>query len=315
MSHHPPKLALIVPCYNEEENILYSINTLTVLYEDLIQRCRINSRSFIVFVDDGSRDKTFNLLRENRNEYTTILKLSTNKGHQYALLAGLQYAADKVDCAISIDADLQDDLRVIQLMLERYVEGAHIVCGVRTNRETDSFFKRKSARLFYWLMHRMGVPLIENHADFRLLSNKALVEISKYKESNLFLRGLFPLINLRLETIGYIVKARERGTSKYTLGKMIALAIQGITSFSSVPIRAITFIGFVLFLFTMALSINVLIVFIKGNVVPGWASITLPMYFLGGIQLLSLGIIGEYVSKIYMETKRRPSYHIEEIIE
>lgn len=315
MLHYPPKLALVLPCYNEEENIIYTVRALTSLYEDLIRGDKINSRSYMIFVDDGSRDRTFDLLRENKNQYIVALKLSTNKGHQYALLAGLQYAADKADCVISIDADLQDDLTVIEKMILRYRNGAHIVCGVRTNRETDSFFKRKSAGLFYWLMHRMGIPLIEGHADFRLLSNKALVEISKYKESNLFLRGIFPLINLKLETIGYVVKARERGTSKYTFRKMVSLAIRGITSFTSVPIRIITVLGIILFLFTMALSVNVLIVFLKGKVVPGWASITLPMYFLGGVQLLSLGIIGEYVAKIYMETKRRPFYHIEEILE
>ena len=307
----PPKLAIVLPCYNEEEVLPDSIKTLSSLYHALKSGEVIEKNSFILFIDDGSKDNTFHLLKKYKNEFTRVLRLSTNKGHQCALLAGLEYVTDKVDCAISIDADLQDDLEVIPQMINRYRNGAHIVCGVRSNRDTDKFFKRKSAKIFYWLMHKMGIPLIENHADFRLLSNKALIEISRYKESNLFLRGLFPLINLKLETIEYAQKDRLKGHTKYTFHKMISLAISGITSFSSVPIRMITTIGFLLFLITMILSINVLVVYMQGNVIPGWASITLPMYFLGGIQLLSLGIIGEYIAKIYKETKRRPPYHIE----
>lgn len=312
---HSPKLAFIVPCFNEEEILPDTIEALSSLLNRFISNKNIHPDSFIVFIDDGSRDSTFVLLRRHKNNQIRILKLSTNKGHQYALLAGLNYVIDKVDCAVSIDADLQDDLEIIPKMIERYNFGAHIVCGVHENRDTDNFFKKNSAILFYELMHHMGVSVIKNHADFRLLSNKALIEISKYKESNLFLRGLFPLINLKLETIAYTRKVRTKGRTKYNLHKMLSLAINGITSFSSVPIRIITIIGLLLFFTTMLLSINVLVVYVKGDVVPGWASITLPMYFLGGIQLLSLGIIGEYIARIYMETKRRPPYHIEEILE
>ncbi|HEX8020637.1 glycosyltransferase family 2 protein [Mucilaginibacter sp.] len=311
----PPKLAIISPCYNEEDILPDTIPTLCRLLNMLIEEKCIDKQSYIVFIDDGSLDKTYQILKENTSPQIKALKLSTNKGHQYALLAGLHFTTNKVDCVISIDADLQDDLNVIPQMIKQYENGAHIVCGVRTNRDTDTFFKRKTARIFYHFMHQMGVTLIENHADFRLLSNKALIEILKYKESNLFLRGLFPLINMRLETIEYTQKDRKKGQTKYGLRKMMSLAISGITSFSSAPIRMITGIGLLLFLVTMALSFHVLVVYVKGDVVPGWASISLPMYFLGGVQLLSLGIIGEYVAKIYKETKRRPYYHIEDILE
>lgn len=311
----PPKLALISPCYNEEDILPDTIATLCQLLNILIEEKCIDKQSYIVFIDDGSLDNTYKILKENTSPQIKALKLSTNKGHQYALLAGLHFVTNKVDCVISIDADLQDDLKVIPQMIKRYEHGAHIVCGVRTNRDTDSFFKKQTAKVFYKFMHQMGVTLIENHADFRLLSNKALIEILKYKESNLFLRGLFPLINMRLETIEYTQKDRKKGQTKYVLRKMISLAISGITSFSSVPIRMITAVGLLLFLITMVLSFHVLVVYVKGDVVPGWASISLPMYFLGGVQLLSLGIIGEYVAKIYKETKRRPYYHIEDVLE
>jgi polyisoprenyl-phosphate glycosyltransferase len=310
-----PTLALVLPCYNEEENIPFSVAKLTSLYDYYIRSKLIDAASFILFVDDGSKDHTFCALQRAKNKYVRIVKLSTNKGHQYALLAGLQYTAGKADCVISIDADLQDDLTVIEKMIHRYMQGAHIVCGVRSNRQTDGWFKRKTARVFYWFMNKMGVPLIEDHADFRLLSNQALMEVMRYKEVHIFLRGLLPLINLRLETISYQVNERQHGKTKYTVYKMISLAIRAVTSYSSAPIRIITLIGFLLFVVTMILSVNVLIAYFRGDVVPGWASITLPLYFLGGIQLVSLGIIGEYIAKTYMETKRRPPYHIEQILE
>lgn len=312
---YPPRLAIILPCYNEEDVLPDTIKTLSSLYDSLILQTKISKDSFFVFVDDGSTDDTYNTLKKNKNSLVRIIKFSNNRGHQYALLAGLRYVVDKIDCVISIDADLQDDLNVIPQMIKRYNEGAHIVCGVRVNRDTDSLFKKKSANFFYYIMHKMGVTLIENHADFRLLSNKALVELSQYRESNLFLRGIFPLMGFHLETIGYIQKDRMKGKTKYTPYKMISLAISGITSFSSVPIRIVTILGLFIFLFTIILSINVLVVYAKGEVIPGWASITLPMYFLGGVQLFSIGIIGEYIAKTYKETKRRPHYHIEEIIE
>ncbi|WP_109698119.1 glycosyltransferase family 2 protein [Chitinophaga deserti] len=310
-----PRLGIVVPCYNEEEAIPYTINTLCTLLERLQDEQRISSDSFILFVDDGSKDRTFRLLQQHKRDCYRVLKLSNNRGHQFALLAGLQYMTDKVDCSISIDADLQDDLNVIPKMLDLHREGYHIVCGVRSNRSTDGPFKRMTAWMFYKIMDKMGVTLIENHADFRLLSAKALQEIARYKESNLFLRGIFTVINLRLGTISYTQGPRRQGKTKYHLGKMLSLAARGVTAFSSVPIRMITFLGIAVFLFSILLSINVLVVYMRGEVVPGWASITLPMYFFGGLQLLCLGVIGEYVANTYTEAKRRPHYHIEEVLE
>lgn len=314
-AHKTPRLGIVVPCYNEEDALPVTIETLSALLKHLQAQQRISADSFILFVDDGSRDRTFQVLQQLKQDNYRVLKLSNNRGHQFALLAGLQYMTGTVDCTISIDADLQDDLEVIPKMLDLYRDGYHIVCGVRSNRSTDGAFKRMTAWLFYKIMKKMGVTLIENHADFRLLSAKALYEIARYKESNLFLRGIFTVINLRLGTISYTQGVRRQGKTKYHFGKMLSLATRGVTAFSSVPIRLITFLGIAVFLFAMLLSVNVLIVYMRGKVVPGWASITLPMYFFGGLQLLCLGVIGEYVANTYTEAKRRPHYHIEEILE
>lgn len=309
------KIAIIVPCYNESETITDTVSTLNEILNGHIKSQLITADSFMLFVDDGSSDATYSILKQEKTDKVKILKLTENRGHQYALLAGLHYVNDKVDCIISIDADLQDDLAVIEKMILKYHEGYHIVCGVRINRDTDSYFKKITARCFYKIMQIFGVKLIKNHADFRMLSNRAINELQKYQEYNLFLRGIFTKINLKLTTIDYIQGKRKKGRSKYNLKKMISLAIHGITSFSTTPIRLITIMGLIIFLICLILSINVLIVFLTGRSVPGWASITLPLYFLGGIQILSLGILGEYIAKIYKETKNRPHYHIEEIIE
>jgi len=311
----PPKLALVVPCYNESEIILDTLHVLSALLADLILQGTVKEDSFLVFVDDGSSDDTFLQLKENRTKHCRIIKLTRNRGHQYALLAGLRYAHNKADCTVSLDADLQDDLRVVDRMVAKFNEGFHIVCGVRENRDTDPFFKKHSAAAFYALMEAFGVRLVRDHADFRLLSNRAIGELLKYKEYHLFLRGIFPEINLKLATIGYVQRVRKKGKSKYNLRKMLSLALRGTTSFSTAPIRLISVVGLVIFSVCVILSLNVLIVFLRGDAVPGWASITLPLYFLGGVQMLSLGIIGEYIAKIYEETKRRPHYHIDEIIE
>lgn len=310
-----PKLAIIIPCYNEADVILSTVQIMSQLLTNFVKSGSISKDSFLLFIDDGSVDNTFSLLQVDKSDSTKILKLTKNKGHQYALLAGLQYVYNKVDCCISIDADLQDDLRVIEQMLIKFKGNSHIVCGVRKNRDTDSYFKKKSAQLFYYLMEKLGVRLIKNHADFRLLSNYAIGELLKYKEFNLFLRGIFPNITLNICTIEYVQGRRKMGTTKYSLVKMISLAIQGITSFSTTPIRIITMIGLLIFIVCIVMSANVLLIYLKGHTVPGWASITLPLYFLGGVQIFSVGIIGEYIAKIYKETKRRPHYHIEEIIE
>ncbi|MCS3554733.1 MULTISPECIES: glycosyltransferase family 2 protein [unclassified Sphingobacterium] len=309
------KLAIVVPCFNESEGISNTVQVLSEILNELIVKTLISTESFLLFVDDGSTDSTFSILNELKSTYVRIIKLTTNCGHQNALLAGLHYVYKKVDCCISIDSDLQDDLSVVEKMIIKFKNGNHIVCGVRDNRSSDTLFKKNSAKIFYWMMKKFNVELIENHADFRLLSNRALSELLKYKEYNLFLRGIFTNINLRICTISYTQAKRRHGTSKYNLRKMCSLAIHGITSFSVVPIRLITMLGILIFIICLLLSANVLITFLLGNTVPGWASITLPLYFLGGIQILSLGIIGEYISKTYMETKGRPHYHIEEIIE
>lgn len=310
-----PILSIIVPCYNEQEGIVDTIHILESLISDLKRNEIIATTSFILFVDDGSTDETFEVLRNNKYANQKIIRLTANKGQQFALLAGLDFVKDLVDCAISIDSDLQDDLTVIERMLSAYRMGAGIVCGVRSNRDTDSFFKRRTAKLFYKIMHKMDVPLIENHSEFRLLSKKAIIELSRYKERNIFLRGLLPLINLKIVSISYTQNKRLKGRTKYSFSKLLSLAIRGVTSYSNAPIRLITVIGFILFILTMFQSVYVLVVYLRGNTVPGWASITLPMYFLGGIQLMSIGVIGEYIAKIYIETKQRPLYHIGDVVE
>ncbi len=310
-----PVLALVTPCYNEEAIIVSTVQILTALIDQHIASKLISPASFIVFVDDGSRDHTIALIRSNKNARTRILKLARNVGHQQALLAGLHYVTDKVDCCVSMDADLQDDIGVIATMVEEFKKGSHIVYGVRGNRDTDSSYKRGTAELFYKFMLRMGVPLIYNHADFRLLSNQVLVELKKYKEVNLFLRGIFPLMGYRSSQVSYARKKREAGESKYPFWKMVRFAVTGITSFTNYPLKIITTLGALVFFGSLLATGWVIWVVLQGKNVPGWASITLPIYLLGGIQLLAVGILGEYISNIYLETKGRPLYHVEEVIE
>jgi glycosyltransferase involved in cell wall biosynthesis len=309
-----PKLALVVPCYNEEEMIATTINALTGLLKDHINKNLIDQDSFMLLVNDGSKDNTWQLIHQNENQYVKALKLSKNVGHQHALLAGLTWVTNKVDCCISLDADLQDDLGAVTEMLEKYKQKNRIVYGVRDSRKADKLMKKGTAHAFYKLMKRMDVDLVYNHADFRLLDNIVLVELQKYKEVNLFLRGLFPLMGFTSAIVYYDRKKREAGESKYPFKKMLQLAVNGITSFSNFPLKLITRIGLVIFAGSLLISLWVFIVVIKGSNAPGWASITLPMYFLGGIQLMVLGIMGEYLGKIYLETKGRPRFHIEEEI-
>ena len=310
-----PILAIVTPCYNEEAIIISTLQTLTSLTEKLIAQQLISPASFIVFVDDGSRDQTLSLIRSHKNEKIKALKLAGNVGHQQALLAGLHYVTNKVDCCVSLDADLQDDPEVIGTMIEEFTKGNHIVYGVRGNRDTDSAYKRGTAELFYKFMLKMGVPLIYNHADFRLVSNQVLNELKKYKEVNLFLRGIFPLMGFPSSKVYYTRKKREAGESKYPFWKMVRFAITGITSFTNYPLKIITALGAMVFFGSLMATAWVLWVVLQGKNVPGWASITLPIYLLGGIQLLAVGILGEYISKIYLETKARPLYHVEEVIE
>lgn len=314
---HPskPVLAIVTPCFNEEAIIATTVQTLNSVLGDLVKSNVIAPESFIVFVDDGSRDQTLELLRKSKTSATRILKLAHNVGHQQALLAGLHYVTHKADCCISLDADLQDDVDVIPEMVKEFIGGSQIVYGVRGNRDTDSAHKRGTAELFYRFMQLMGVPLVFNHADFRLISNQVLIELQKYKEVNLFLRGIFPLMGYQSSRVYYARKKREAGESKYPFWKMVRFAITGITSFTNYPLKIITALGAVVFFGSLIATGWVLYVVLSGKNVPGWASITLPIYMLGGIQLLAVGILGEYIAKIYLETKGRPLYHVEEVVE
>ncbi len=312
-----PILSTIIPCYNEEEVLGSAYLELNLYYKELIESGEIDEKSFILFVDDGSSDDTWNLIRVycEKSKYIKGLKLSRNQGHQIALLAGMQAVYGKCDCMISLDADLQQDYHAISKMLEEYRAGKDIVLGVRNDRESDSFFKKFTAENYYKIMQFMGVDIEFNHADYRLLSHKALGYFLQFGERNLFIRGIVKLIGLPTAKVYFDVKEREAGESKYTLKKMLSFAWAGITSFSVVPLKLITAIGFLIFLFSIFAGIDALYtVYFTNDAVPGWASTVLPMYIMGGIELLALGIIGEYIGKIYTETKQRPLYFIEEEI-
>ena len=314
-SMRPPLLAIVLPCYNESAIIASTVERLQQLLNDYVAQSLIAAESYLLFVDDGSRDNTLELLRQHKSAQVKTLKLSANCGHQSALLAGMHFVTGKCDCMISMDADLQDDIHCTKAMLEAYLHGAQLVYGVRQSRGNDTWFKRKTALWFYGLMHKLGVNLVYNHADFRLLSNQVLHEFGRYREVNLFLRGIFPRMGFTNATVYYDRQDRTAGETKYPFRKMLNLAVNGITSFSNVPLKIITYVGFLVFIGSLLASFWVIFVILTGRNAPGWASITLPIYFLGGVQLLALGILGEYISRIYLETKQRPVYHIEEVIE
>ena len=312
-----PKLALVLPVYNEEEVLLETISRLTVVLGDLILKNLISEDSFMIFVDDGSKDKTWELMEQSAqfNKFVKCIKLSRNQGHQNALLAGMEYVVDKCDCMISLDADLQQDENSIEDFLEKYLGGSEVVLGIRNDRKSDGFFKKMTALGFYNIMQAMGVNIVKNHADYRLLSNRANKSLMRFEEVNLFLRGMIPLVGFKTEFVYFDVKDRFAGKSKYTLSKMLGFAIDGITSFSIAPLRIISVIGFLVFFLSMVMGLYVFGAYLfTNNAVPGWASTVLPIYFIGGIQILSLGIIGEYIGKIYKETKKRPRYFIEKEI-
>lgn len=311
------RLAIVVPCYNEEEMLSYTSETLQAEMKRLMDLDKINPDSFILFVDDGSKDRTWELIsvEHEKNPINVFgLKLAGNVGHQFALTAGLITAMQCCDVTISIDADLQDDISVFEEMLDLYHGGADIVYGVRNNRKKDSFFKRTTAQGFYRIMNLMGVKTIYNHADFRLMSQRAVKHFSEYKESNLYLRGIVPLIGYRTECVYYERKERLAGISKYPLKKMLALAIEGITSFSVKPISLITIMGFWIVFFSLCAFAYVLISYFFGSVEPGWASLMISIWFLGGVQLISVGLIGQYIGKIYLEVKHRPRYNVESFL-
>jgi glycosyltransferase involved in cell wall biosynthesis len=305
-------LDIVVPCYNEQDVIPITAQRLSALLEGLHRQGKIGVSSRIYFVDDGSKDGTWSLIETlaATNHNIHGVKLSHNRGHQSALLAGLLHA--RGDCVVSIDADLQDDERVIEQMIDRCCEGFDIVYGVRTDRSADTPFKRLTAAGYYELMSWLGVDLVFNHADFRLMRRNAIEALRGYGEVNLFLRGIIPQLGFRTTSVTYRRAERLAGESKYPLFKMLALAVEGIASFSALPLRIITAVGLLISLLSLGLSIWALTVKLFGTTaLPGWASTVVPMYFLGGIQLLSLGVIGEYVAKTYIETKRRPRYIIE----
>ena len=309
------KLAIVVPCYNEEEVLPTTAQTLQKVLQELIDDHEIDRESKIYFVDDGSTDKTWSLITELTQKKSCFsgIKLSRNQGHQFALLAGLFSA--KGDAVISIDADLQDDVRAIKDMVRHFSQGKEIVYFVRQDRTSDSFFKRITAETFYKLMNRMGVQTIYNHADYRLLSRRAIECLKSFNEVNYYLRGIVPLLGFEAAIVYGPRFARLAGETKYPLKKMLGLALEGITSFSISPLRLITLLSFITFTLTLMMSFWVLgIKFFGNGTVPGWASTVLPIYFLGGIQLLCAGIIGEYLAKIYREVKKRPKYIIEKII-
>jgi glycosyltransferase involved in cell wall biosynthesis len=308
-------LYIVIPCYNESEVIFETEKRLTEKYKNLIAQNIISKKSRIMFVDDGSSDGTWEIIEQmhNNNEFVAGLKLARNRGHQNALLAGLLTAKDYADAVISMDADLQDDIDAVDKFIEEYKSGAEIVYGVRAARKTDSFFKRNSAQLFYKLMEKMGVEIVYNHADYRLMSRRALEELANFREVNLFLRGIIPLIGFKTATVEYDRGKRFAGKSKYPLRKMLALALEGITSCSVKPLKLIVSFGLIISVVSFIFLLYIFIHALCGDptYVTGWASTMVLISFFGGCQILAIGIVGEYVSKIYLETKARPRFTIE----
>ena len=315
MMNKKPQLSIIVPCFNEEEILKKSIKTLEDILLKLIKEEQISSSSYVVLINDGSKDKTWNIIEKahQKSQYIKGISLSRNFGHQEALLAGLYNT--NADIYITIDADLQDDPYVIKDMIKSYKEGNDIVYGVRKKRDTDSFFKRTSAIYFYKLMKSLGVELISNHADYRLLSKRAVQEMSKFKEKNLFLRAVVPLIGFRSSNVYYDRKKREAGLTKYPLKKMILFALKGISSFSAVPLHLITLSGVIISLLSFFLMIWTISEYLNGSTIVGWASLMSTITFFSGITILFMGIIGEYIASIFVEVKNRPTYIIDKTLD
>ena len=309
----PLALIIVLPCFNEEEVLPETTRQLTALFMEMIQGGVISDASRILYVNDGSHDRTWDLISRyhEENPFVCGVNLAGNVGHQYALMAGLETAKDVGDLIVSIDADLQDDIQAIPEMVQKHIGGADIVYGVRQERRTDSWFKRTTAQAFYKMMSRMGVNLVYNHADFRLMSKRAVEQLCHYRERNLFLRGIVPQIGYQTDCVYYNRSERIAGESKYPLKKMVNLAIEGITSFSVKPVRALFWAGMVFLLIALGILTYVLIALMTGKAVSGWSSLMLSIWFIGGCILLGLGIIGEYIGKIYLEVKDRPRYNIE----
>lgn len=312
----PPVLAVVVPCYHEEQALPLSMPRLLGVLDSLVSAGKISPDSFVLCVDDGSKDATWDtiLALHARDPRVRGVALAHNRGHQYALLAGLMTVTPVCDAAVSIDADMQDDPEAIGRMVDKFNAGAEIVYGVRASRATDTWFKRNSARAFYRLQNSMGLQTVYDHADYRLMSRRALEMLGRYKEQNLFLRGIVPLIGLTTDTVSYDRHERVAGESKYPLRKMLAFSVDGITSFSAKPLRWIFLTGMGLLLIDLLVAIYVLIAFFAGNAVSGWSSLMLSVWFLGSLILMAIGVVGEYVGKVFTEVKARPRFEIRETV-
>lgn len=310
------KLYLVIPCYNEEEVLPETAKRLKDKLSTLVQAGKINPDSRIVFVNDGSRDRTWEIIQELHKEDIVFsgINLSRNRGHQNALLAGLMTVKDHADMVISMDADLQDDINAIDAMVDKYLEGIDIVYGVRSSRAKDTFFKKATAEGFYKLMNAMGANTVFNHADYRLMSRRALEGLAEYGEVNLFLRGIVPMIGYPWDVVYYERGERFAGESKYPLGKMLSFAIEGITSLSTKPIRLITGLGFFIFIVSIGMLIYSIVRHFMGATIVGWTTLMVSVWAIGGLILLSLGVVGEYIGKIYLETKARPRFIIEQFL-
>lgn len=311
------KLATVSPCYNEEEVLQSSVERLTALFERMISEGLISEDSMMVFVNDGSRDQTWTLIEKlhQENKFVKGINLVRNVGHQNAIMAGMMVAKDWVDAVVTIDADLQDDIECIPQMVKDFEQGYEIVYGVKVSRKADPMLKRMTAQAFYKLQASMGVESIFNHADFRLLSRRALQLLSNYGERNLYLRGLIPMIGLSSTTVDDVISERQAGSSKYTLSKMLNLALDGITSFSVKPLFNIIYLGVFFIIISFCIGIYVLHALIVGTAVPGWSSLILSIWLVGGFILIAVGITGVYIGKIYNEVKHRPLYHIKDILD
>ena len=311
------RLATISPCYNEEEVLRQSVERLTVLFERMISEGQITEDSMMVFVNDGSRDSTWQIIKSlhHENKFVKGINLAHNVGHQNAIMAGMMTAREWADAVITIDADLQDDIECIPQMVSHFTEGNDIVYGVKVSRKADPLMKRMSAMAFYKLQSAMGVESVYNHADFRLMSRRALQMLSDYKESNLYLRGLIPMIGLPSTTVDDVISERQAGSSKYTLRKMLHLALDGVTSFSTRPMQIIFTMGIFFLVIALGVFLYVVHAWVAGTAVPGWSSLILSIWLVGGFVLIALGITGTYIGKIYTEVKHRPLYHIQDILE
>ncbi|MGN0602991.1 MAG: glycosyltransferase family 2 protein [Oscillospiraceae bacterium] len=309
-----PILYIVIPCYNEEEVLPLTSDMFLEELETLIEKGKISGESKILFVDDGSKDKTWSIIGglSEKDSHFVGISLSRNRGHQNAVLAGLMDSMDKCDITVSVDCDGQDDITAIEKMVDEYINGSEVVYGVRSRRDSDTFFKRFTAESFYKLLGVMGAEVVYNHADYRLISARVLKELAEFGEVNLYLRGLIPLVGFKSSTVSYERRERIAGKSHYPLSKMAALALDGITSLSVKPLRLITSLGMIISIISFIGTIWAVAAHFSGATVAGWASLTCIVCFLGGIQLISLGVIGEYIGKIYMEVKHRPRYIIAE---